>query len=143
MNLKNISKLVILVLASNLPLIGSAQCNSFVKSKCIPNMKPYINSGQTNASTLIAGDHTEISRTFYSGQNYRIMVCSQASLGDVKFNLKDAGNNIIFSNKGYGNLWDFKCETTQELTIEVITASSSDAGLDKSGCVSILIGFKQ
>ena len=40
-------------------------------------------------------------------------------------------------------MWDFNLESTQDLTLEVVTPPSSDKeALDKSGCVSILLGFK-
>jgi len=119
-----------------------SQCQGYAKSKCLPKLKPYINGGQLYNTTLLSNDHTELTMTFYSGQNYRVLVCAQKDLGEISFKLKDSDNNVIFSNKGYGNFWDFNVQTTQELTIEAVTPPGDpSATLDKSGCVAIIVGF--
>ena len=144
MKIKNFLKLFLFVLIVNAPISAMAQCAGFAKNKCLPKLVPYVNSGQMYNTTLLAGDHTELSMTFYAGQNYRILVCAQQDLGEVQFKLKDGNNNVLFNNKGYGNFWDFKVQTTQELIIEAITPPSApDVSLDNSGCVAILVGFKQ
>ena len=144
MKIKNIVKLFFIVAIISIPAWGMAQCSGFAKNKCLPKLSPYINSGQMYNTTLLAGDRTELSMTFYAGQNYRILVCAQKELGEVLFKLKDGNNNIFFSNKGYGKLWDFNVQTTSELIIEVTTPPSApDVTLDNSGCVAILVGFKQ
>ena len=135
--------LILITLITSLPLAGFTQCNAFGK-KCSGKLSPYFNSGQMFNSTLLSQDHAKLSMTFYKGQNYRVLVCSEEDLGEVKFNLIDASNNIIFTNKGYGNFWDFNVEATQELIVEVITPPAyAKDNLDKSGCVTILVGFKQ
>lgn len=143
MNIRIFFRLSLFVLLTlQFPFTAFSQCSNFVKNKCTPKLKPYLFTGQAHNTTLLSEDRTELTMTFYSGQNYRIMVCTEASLGKVQFKLKDANNNIFFTNKGYGNFWDFNVQTTQELTIEVITPPS-DKDIDESGCVSILVGFKQ
>ena len=133
--------IISLVLSAGLSDL-SAQCQQYAKIKCMPKLKPYLSSGQLYNTTLLANDKTELTMTFYSGQNYRVAVCSEKELGQVTFKLKDSDNNVFFTNKGYGNFWDFNAQTTQELTIEVVTPPSDpDATLDKSGCVAILVGF--
>ena len=144
MKINNLLKLLAFAILLNIPSLGFGQCAGFAKNKCLPKLAPFINSGQMYNTTLLSGDRTELSMTFYAGQNYRILVCAQKELGEIQFKLKDASNNTIFSNKGYGNMWDFNVQSTQELTIEVTTpATDPDVALDKSGCVSILVGFKQ
>ena len=122
-----------------------AQCKGFVK-KQIPQLAPFIHNGQINSSVLLSGDHAELTLTFYSGQTYRIMVGSQETLGDVWFVMKDAAKGQLFSSKDQGksDYWDFSVESTQQLTIEVmVPESDAPSGLVPSGCVSILVGFKQ
>ena len=122
-----------------------AQCKGFVK-KQIPKLAPFIHNGQINSSVLLTGDHAELTLTFYSGQTYRIMVSAQETLGDAFFLMKDANRNQIFSSKDQGKFdyWDFTVESTQQLTIEVLVPDvESPTGLVPSGCVSILVGFKQ
>ena len=57
-----------------------SQCKGFVK-KQIPKLAPFIHNGQINSSVLLSGDHAELTLTFYSGQNYRILVSNQETLG--------------------------------------------------------------
>ncbi len=125
---------------------ASAQCKSFVK-KQIPKLSPFIHNGQINSSVLLSGDHAELTLTFYSGQTYRIMVGSQETLGDVWFVMKDGNKAQLFSSKDQGkklDYWDFTVESTQQLTIEMMVPDSdAPSGLVPSGCVSILVGFKQ
>ena len=123
----------------------NAQCKGFVK-KQMPKLSPFIHNGQLNSSVLLSGDHAELTLTFYSGQNYRILVSNQETLGDVYFVMKDAANNLVFSSKekGKADYWDFSVESTQPLTIEVVVPDTdAPSGLVPSGCVSILVGFKQ
>lgn len=141
MTTKNILKITLLVLAFNTAAFG--QCNLFAKSKCFPKLKPYLNTQQLCNTVLLNGDKTQLTSTFYYGDEYRLIVCAQEALGKIQLNIRDAQNNIIFTTKGYGMImWDFNVESTQDLTLEVVTPPASGDGLDKSGCVSIIMGFK-
>lgn len=122
----------------------SAQCKSFTKNDCKPKLSPYIYNGQLNSAVLNEGDIAELMLTFYSNQDYRIVVCSADELGPVVFKLLDNGGNEIFSNKDHDlvDFWDFHTNSTQQLTVEVsVPESTSGKELSKSGCVSILVGF--
>ena len=142
MTVKNIFKAILFVSLAATAQLTFSQCQGYAKMKCLPKLKPYINSGQLYNTTLLNNDRTELTMTFYSGQNYRILVCAEKALGEINFRLRDADNNVIFSNKGYGNFWDFNVQSTQELTIEAITPPGDpNATLDKSGCVAIIVGF--
>jgi hypothetical protein len=142
MTTKNIFKTILLVLAFNTAALG--QCNLFTKTKCLPKLKPYLNTQQLCNTVLLSGDKTQLTSTFYYGDEYRLLVCAQEVLGKIQLNIRDAQNNIIFTTKGYGTImWDFNVESTQDLTLEVVTPpAAANETLDKSGCVSILLGFK-
>jgi hypothetical protein len=139
-------RLLLISAIALLPTIGAhAQCKGFVK-KQIPKLAPFIHNGQVNSSVLLSGDHAELTLTFYSGQTYRIMVSNQESLGDVYFVMKDGNKTQLFSSKDMGKMdyWDFSVESTQQMTLEVIVPDvDTPSGLVPSGCVSILVGFKQ
>lgn len=142
MKIKKLFPIILSLLVFGGSISTFSQCQQYAKAKCMPQLKPYISSGQLYSTTLLANDKTELTMTFYSGQNYRVAVCAEKALGQTTFKLKDADNNVFFTNKGYGNFWDFNVQSTQELTIEVNTPSGdANATLDKSGCVAILVGF--
>ncbi|MGQ0827408.1 MAG: hypothetical protein ACT4ON_03320 [Bacteroidota bacterium] len=142
MTTKNILKTILLVLIFNTAVFG--QCNLFTKTKCLPKLKPYLNTQQLTNTILLSGDKTQLTSTFYYGDEYRLLICAQEQLGKIQLNIRDAQNNIIFTTKGYGVImWDFNVESTQDLTLEVITPPlAANETIDKSGCVSILMGFK-
>ena len=125
-----------------------AQCNNstFVKKKCIPNIQPFTQSGQMNTTKLSAGQHTELQLTFSSGQDYRILICSEEILGTVTFKVKDMSKKIIFDSQDNDSpdFWDFKVQSTQLFTVEVtVPVSDSPSSTPPSGCVSIILGFKK
>ncbi len=145
-NFLNPGKVLLIGAIALLPTVGVfAQCKGFVK-KQIPKLTPFIHNGQVNSSVLLSGDQAELTLTFYSGQTYRIMVSNQETLGDVFFVMKDAAKTQLFSSKEMGKFdyWDFSVESTQQMTLEVIVPNvDTPSGLVPSGCVSILVGFKQ
>lgn len=134
----------IILFIFSLPFSVFAQCNTFMKAKCNPILKPYLSSGREINSTLLSEDKAEMFITFYEGLDYRITLCSQKELGNVEMRLKDGKNDLIFSGKVQdSNFWDIKVASTQVMTIEVITpAAQTSDNLDKSGCVSLMVGFK-
>ena len=142
-------KLIIMIMLAgiiNIPMNGYAQCKGFVKKTCLPKLNPFVFNGQMNTTTMLAGDNAEMALTFYSGQTYRVIICAQEVLGTVRFKLKDASGNLVFDSSAHDDtdFWDFKAETTQQLTVEVIVPKSDAANkIVPEGCVSVLVGFKQ
>ena len=144
-NFLNPAKIILIGSLALLTSVNSfSQCKGFVK-KQIPKLSPFIHNGQINSSVLLSGDHAELTLTFYSGQNYRILVTGQETLGNAYFVMRDASKTQIFSSKDQkSDFWDFTVESTQQLTIEVMVPDvDAPSGLVPSGCVSILVGFKQ
>lgn len=134
----------IIVLVFALPLSVFAQCNTFMKLKCNPVLKPYMSSGQVFNSTLLSDDKAKLLLTFYEGMNYRIVVCGQEELGNIQMRLKDGKNKVVFTGTvEESNFWDLKVDATQVMTIEVLTPKSEESeNIIKSGCVSLMVGFK-
>lgn len=139
--MKNIFRILLLVLIFNTS--GFAQCNGFAK-KSLSKLKPYLNTQQVFSTTLLNGDKTQLSSTFYYGDEYRLLISAQDQLGKIQLNVKDVNGNVVYTTKAYGSImWDFNVESTQDLTLEVITPPApANQALDKSGCVAIIIGFK-
>jgi len=123
---------------------AQAQCKTFIKNVCKPKLDPYIYNGQMNSAVLNQGDIAELMLTFYSNQDYRIVVCAD-EFNDVKFRLIDMTGKEIYSNENHSNAdhWDFSTNSTQLLTVEVSIPENTSSEDSKSGCVSILVGFKE
>ncbi len=125
---------------------ANAQCKSFAKNKCLPDLAPYIHNGQMNGATMMAGEKAELQMSFYAGQDYRLMVCAQPILGDVTFRLLDKNKKVVFNSKDHKNVtyWDFNVASTQQMILELeVPEYSAKHGMVPSGCVNILVGFKQ
>ena len=128
------------------PMQSQAQCKSFTKKNCIPKLDPYVYNGQLNSAVLSEGDVAELLLTFYGGQDYRIQVCGHPALGNIQFQVFDTENNILFDNaeNDYTKAWDFKSNSTQQLIVRVtVPQENNRSEMVQSGCVSILVGFKE
>lgn len=146
MNKRNV-KIIVFTIFSFLAVNSvNAQCKSFAKSKCLPVLAPYIHNGQMNGATLMAGEKAELFMSFYAGQDYRLMVCAQPILGDVSFRLLDKNKKVLFNSKDHKNVtfWDFSVASTQQMILEIdVPQSNATHGMIPSGCVNVLVGFKQ
>ena len=133
-----------LLLCLALGSVAHAQCRTYTKNTCIPPLEPYISNGQFNGATMFEGESAALMQTFYSGQEYRLLVCTHSSLEGAWFEVRDSGKKLLYSSKETGHgYWDFNVASTQQLQIEVFVPSlGSRPELKKSGCVSIMVGFK-
>lgn len=143
---KLIKTIFIFSLFVSIPVIGLTQCKGFTKKNCIPKLEPYVYNGQVNSALLYQGDIAELLLTFSVEQEYRILVCPQKNMGNIEFKILDTERNIIFNNKEHGFVLfrDFIVSSTQQLIVQVIIPEQeSESDIAQSGCVSILIGFKE
>ena len=123
-----------------------AQCNGFTKKKCIPLLAPFIHNGQLNSASLMPGENAELLMSFYSGQEYRLLIAGQEVLGNIQFKVMDSDHKVLYDNKEHDNLkyWDFSVKATQQLIVEVIVPEQKVYNnLVQSGCVAVLVGFKK
>lgn len=122
-----------------------SQCSkTWVRKKCVPKVSPFIHNGQMNSTLLKEGEKMESIMTFYSGQDYRILVCAEETLENVSFIVSDMTGKVLFDSKANDNtdFWDFKVKTTTEMKVEVFAGTNDSDDGTMSGCVSILVGFK-
>lgn len=145
--MKHLSSLIAVLFLAALPSISSAQCRSFAKNKCMPAMAPYKFNETFNAAQLAPGEEATVDLTFYSGQEYRLLVCAHPILGQVNWKLLDASGNSLFESKADDpkGSFDFKVATTQKLTVQIDVPAADKGGNDmlKVGCVNILVGYKE
>lgn len=136
-------KLIILFAVGLISFLGNAQCKSFTKKKCIPELKEYVFNGQLNTVVLARGEEAELMLSFYSKQSYRMYVCAEEQLGDVTFEILDTDRNVIYKSKDKAStLFDFKVPSTQQLIVRVyVPGEGTKHALDFRGCLSVLVGF--
>ncbi len=138
-------KLYIFFLAVALaaPVISEAQCKSFVKKKCAPQLGDYIPSDKYNSLRMVEGEEAEMSLIFVANHSYKVVVCAQAVIGDVVFEvLTDTGTMIFSSAENEGqNYFEFTTTSTEELLVVIkVPESESETGMMQQGCVTVMIG---
>ena len=140
--MKNLSLLFLLSIL--IPIGISGQCRGFTKKTGRPLVEPYIHNGQMNSAVLFPGDSAEIMLTFYSEQQYRLVICAEEQLGDVSYQVSDIERNLIFDSKNSNSkVFDFKVESSQQLIIAVAVPESDNThDLKYQGCVAVLVDFK-
>lgn len=136
---------LLFIAAGVISIAASAQCTSFTKKKCMPELLPYIHNGQMNTVDLAPGESASTKASFYSGQDYRILVCPHKILENVYFEVRTSDDEMVYSSKdSKKEEWNFNVASTQELTINVYVPSAEAAnGIVQSGCIAVLVGFKE
>ena len=121
-----------------------AQCRSFAKNKCVPQLAPYKFNESFNAAQLSPGDEAEVNLTFYSGQEYRVLVCSHPILGPVNWKLVDQNNKAVFESLATEpkDFFDLKAASTTQMKV-VVWVPEKETTMMHVGCVGILVGFKE
>lgn len=123
----------------------NAQCKSFAKKSCLPELGSYTHDGNYHAAVLVEGEEAELYKTFYSDMEYRVAICGDEELPPVEFRVIDTNRNVLYSNKDekFAKTWDFNLQTSQQLKLIVKVNSSGQSGNSPArGCVSIMFGFK-
>ena len=137
-----ISLIAITVLAF-VSVEASAQCKNFAKKSKV-DLLPFIHDGIYNATVLAEGESAELYKTFYSGQEYRIMVVADEGVPPVDFQIMDSKRKVLYNSKDNNGAkkWDFILESSQQLIISLQVQTSENVKDDISkGCVAVLIGF--
>jgi len=124
-----------------------AQCKSFVKNNCLPQLVPYLHDGSYQAVIMSEGEEAEVFKTVFAGQQYRLIICTENALPDVDIIVSDIRRTILFDNRKNGNVkvWDFKSDVSQQIkvTIRISKSNRQSAGKEEPiyGCVAVLFGI--
>lgn len=139
------AKATFLVGAVVVSLAAQAQCRSFAKNKCVPELAPYKFNESFNGAQLAPGEEAEVNLTFYSGQEYRVMVCAHPILGEVNWKLVDENNKIIFESLADEpkHHFDLKAAGTVPMKVVVWVPNKGSGSMVHVGCVAIMVGFKE
>lgn len=146
MNLRSMLKHTFAV-AALLVLTASAaaQCRSFAKNKCVPELAPFKFNETFNAAQLSPGEEAEVNLTLFSGQEYRVLVCAHPILGEVNWKLVDAHNKVVFESLADEpkTHFDLKAASTTQMKVVVWVPNKGSNDMVHVGCVGILLGFKE
>ena len=124
-----------------------AQCKSFVKIGCLPQLTPFIHDGNYQAVMMSEGEEAEVYKTIFAGQKYRLLVCIDNALPSVEFVVTDIRRTILFDSRKNGNVkfWDFKTDASQQIKVSIrIPKSQKQGNGDQElifGCVGVLFGL--
>ena len=142
--MKTIQIILFVVGALSFNTAFSQQCKSFVKNNCREAMGDYIPGENFNSAKLSAGDEAELEMTFYSGEDYRLLICNHPVLGQVEFQVLDSKGTVLFDNTAKENTdhFDFRVAGTKTFIIKLKAPPASDTSLNPQGCVAILVGRK-
>ena len=112
-------------------------CEDLLKSS--KDGDDFISDGQVYTAFLDR-ERAEFNTTFFGGATYRLATSAGSRENFVIFTVKDLEGNVLFCNRNYKNapFWDFKVENT----IQVSISTELDLDLKVTGCVVMLIGFK-
>lgn len=140
-----IVKSALLVCAGIVSVGLQAQCRSFAKNKCAPELAPYKFNETFNAAQLAPGEEAEVNLTLFSGQDYRIMVCAHPILGEVNWKLMDQNNKIVFESLADDpkRFFDLKAASTVPMKVVVWVPNKGSESMVHVGCVAIMVGFKE
>ena len=145
--MKHLRSLIAVLFIAALPIVANAQCRSFAKNKCMPSMAPYKFNETFNAAQLAPGEEAQVDLTFYSGQEYRLIVCAHPILGAINWKLTDASGKAVFESNADDpkDHFDFKVATTQKLTVNIAVPAAAKGGNNMLtvGCIGILVGYKE
>lgn len=124
-------------------IVAFSQCKSNAK-KCLPELFPYTLSDQFN-SEVTEEVTSDLLITLFAGQDYRMIVCTPAGLGNIEFKVADVRGKVVFNSKSrnYAQSWDFRVSATDDYFVEFnLVNTSADVKKKLKGCVTVLVGFK-
>ena len=133
-----------LVVGFSAETYAQSNCKGFARKMCKQPKDEYIPNPQTMDAELAVGENAEAQMIFHKGHDYRVFVCAEETLGDVRFKIKTGTGDVLFDNKDYDmtSIWDFTMTSTKRLLIEVGSdGEASDDGFTETGCVSILSSY--
>ena len=121
---------------------AKAQCDT-IANYCHKNnfTVDYVSDGQNYRALLFGDQEAEFETTFFGGVTYRVAACTGFEQGNLIFRVKDELGNTLFDSMDEQNAsyWDFNVEST--INVKIVTLL--DPLESRSGCATILIGFKQ
>lgn len=144
MRLSNVIKLVLVFALFFAGTDVFSQCISFARNIAKPQLAPFIHDGNYNATFMEEGESAELYKTFFEGEEYRLVVATVESLPKLRIRILDDQRNIVFDNADhqYAQVWDFDAKTTGTLIVHIKVPDDKQSTSVRGGCVAILFGVK-
>jgi hypothetical protein len=134
-----------LIVALGSPILGNAQCKSFVKKHCIPALESYTPSDKYNSLKMVQGEEADMYLVFSANHDYRVLICTQDILGDIEYEIQTDSGQVIYSSKEDDgrSSFDFSTTSTQKLHVVIkVPEAESATGLMHEGCVTVMVGSR-
>lgn len=121
-----------------------AQCLSFARNIAKPLLDPYIHDGNYNATYMEEGESAELYKTFFKGENYRLVVSGIDELPQIHIRLLDDQRNVMFDNLNHNfvNVWNFTAENTGTMIVHIKIPDAEENKKIIGGCIAILFGVE-
>ncbi|MDG5800094.1 hypothetical protein QA597_06950 [Marinilabiliaceae bacterium ANBcel2] len=133
----------VIILLSGFSQIAASQCTGFARNIARPMLEPFRHDGNFNATYIEEGERAELYKTFFRGEEYRLVVTAVEALPDIRVRVFDENQHLLFDNANheYTKVWDFVAETTSNIMVQVIVHDLEEESV-KGGCLAILFGVK-
>jgi len=121
-----------------------SQCISFARNIAKPQLAPFIHDGNYNATYIEEGESAELHKTFFEGEEYRLVVSAVESMPKLRIRIMDDQRNVIFDNADhqFAQTWDFVAKATEALIVFIKVPDVKEKTSVMGGCVAILFGIK-
>lgn len=123
---------------------ANSQCRTFAKKACESQLDDYMVSGRIYGGYMSQGQEIDIVVVLNGGQQYRLVNCTKPILGNIRVQLIDSDNNVVFDNVDHDFIrnWDFAVKSTQEFIIRTYIPSADKTATTVRDCSMVLIGSK-
>ena len=145
--MKNI-KLIILVFSVMAISSGTikGQCLNFAKSTGFTALDTamFIPEGRLSALPLSEGDNMDVYKSFFKGKTYKIVVVGAGNLPAPDFKVVNFQRQVIFdsSKNNSTQSWEFTSQKNQNLIISASIPMAKDPNNIQTGCIAVIVGFK-
>jgi len=135
-----VATLLLLLLATKV----DAQCRKHAKKNCADVLEGYTMDGSQEGEQLFEGEWRTYSRMFYSGVDYRVVVCIDEKVREgAWFEVLDDNGQVYYNSKETGSWhWDFNVSSGINLDVSIhMPEKPEDRYFRNSGCSTLMIGF--
>lgn len=145
--MKSLLKIAFLTLLSFTTCDIFAQCKGFTKRNCLPELAPYMSNGQMNAAHFVPGENAQLDLNLNKGLSYRLLICADEYLSGLNYKLTDKSSGQVYHKDTLSDVFsisDLKVKQSGLINLEIkVPDQENPTGIVRSGCVTILVGFKE